>query len=118
MTAIHQRQQHTTKTAPRSNNAHGPAPFHLIISKKANRIDTRLEQLEQPMVVSPLEKFLGASQFAPSMIKQNPPKNTPLSKSKTSGKKAWTTMDPATNMQAATMKMVQHRMMEPLQPSQ
>jgi hypothetical protein len=38
-------------------------PSRLIISKKADGIDTQLAQLDQPMVTNPLEKFLGAYQF-------------------------------------------------------
>jgi hypothetical protein len=63
--------------------------------KKANRINTRLAQLEQPMVVSPLKNSLALINLAPSMTKPNPPKKTPSSKSKTSGKRIWTATDPA-----------------------
>jgi hypothetical protein len=38
-------------------------PSQPIIAKKADGVDTRLAQLDQPMVTNPLEKFLGAHQF-------------------------------------------------------
>ena len=38
-------------------------PSRLIIAKKTDGVDTRLAQLDQPMVTNPLKKFLGAHQF-------------------------------------------------------
>jgi hypothetical protein len=38
-------------------------PSRVIIAKKADGADTRLAQLDQPLVTNPLEKFLGAHQF-------------------------------------------------------
>jgi hypothetical protein len=38
-------------------------PSRLIIAKKADGADTRLAQLDQPLVTNPLEKFLGPHQF-------------------------------------------------------
>jgi hypothetical protein len=38
-------------------------PSRLIIAKKTDGADTRLAQLDQPLVTNPLEKFLGAHQF-------------------------------------------------------
>jgi hypothetical protein len=38
-------------------------PSRLIIAKKTDGADTRLAQLDQPLITNPLEKFLGAHQF-------------------------------------------------------
>jgi hypothetical protein len=70
-------------------------PSRLIIAKKTDGVDTRLAQLDQPMVTNPLEKFLGAHQFG-TYDQGKPTRISRLSESKIYGKKKLTAVTAVT----------------------